>query len=37
MHKKLNQDYVKRLEKIEKEYKKIHFRNIDEFDRYFEL
>lgn len=37
VHKKLNTDYVKKLEKIEKEDKRVHFRDIEEFDRRFGL
>ncbi len=37
IHKKINPQYVKKLEKIEKEDKRIHFRNIEEFDKHFEL
>ncbi|MCZ7398045.1 MAG: hypothetical protein O8C59_06060 [Candidatus Methanoperedens sp.] len=35
VHKKLNPDYVKKLEKIEKEDKRVHFRDIEEFDKHF--
>ena len=37
VHKKINPEYVKKLENIEKKDKRIHFRNIEEFDRHFEL
>lgn len=37
IHKKLNPEYVKTLDKIEKEDKRIHFRNIEEFDKHFGL
>lgn len=37
VHKKLNPKYVKKLEKIEEEDKRIHFNNIEEFDRHFGL
>ncbi len=37
IHKKLNPEYVKKLDKIEKEDKRIHFRNIEEFDEHFGL
>ena len=37
IHKKFNPDYEKKLKKIEKEDKRIHFRNIEEFDKHFEL
>jgi hypothetical protein len=35
VHRKLNPEYVKKLEKIEKEDKRVHFRNIEEFDKHF--
>ncbi len=37
IHRKLNPEYVKKLNKIEKEDKRIHFRNIEEFDKHFGL
>ena len=37
IHKELNLEYVKTLDKIEKEDKRIHFRNIEEFDKHFGL
>lgn len=37
IHKKFNPDYEKKLKKIEKGDKRIHFRNIEEFDKHFEL
>lgn len=37
IHKELNPEYVKTLDKIEKEDKRIHFRNIEEFDKHFGL
>ena len=37
IHKKLNPEYVKKLDKIEKEDKRIHFRNLEEFDKHFGL
>lgn len=37
VHKNLNPDYIKKLEKIEKEDKRVHFRDIEEFDRHFGL
>ncbi len=37
IHKKLNPVYIKKLEKIEKEDKRVHFRDIEEFDRHFGL
>ncbi|MFH1127075.1 MAG: hypothetical protein ABIG84_04215 [archaeon] len=36
MHKTPNPDYIKRLENIEKEDKRIHFKNIAVFDKHFE-
>lgn len=36
-HKELAPEYVKTLDKIEKEDKRIHFRNIEEFDKHFGL
>ncbi len=35
VHRKLNPEYVKKLEKIEKEDKRVHFKNIEEFDKHF--
>ncbi|MDP2766186.1 MAG: hypothetical protein Q8O41_01855 [Candidatus Methanoperedens sp.] len=35
IHKELNPEYVKKLDKIEREEKRIHFRNIEEFDKHF--
>ncbi len=35
--KKLTSEYVKKLDKIEREEKRIHFRNIEEFDKHFGL
>lgn len=37
IHKKFNPEYEKKLKKIEKEDKRIRFRNIEEFDKHFEL
>ena len=37
IHKELNLEYVKTLDKIEREDKRIHFRNIEEFDKHFGL
>lgn len=37
VHRKLNPEYVKKLAKIEKEDKRVHFRNIEEFDKHFGL
>lgn len=37
IHKQLNPEYVKTLDKIEKEDKRIHFRNLEEFDKHFGL
>ncbi len=35
LHKEFNKDYAKKLEKIEKEDKRIHFKNMEEFDKHF--
>ncbi len=35
LHKDPNPKYAKKLEKIEKEDKRIHFKNMDEFDKRF--
>jgi len=35
IHKELNPEYVKKLDKIEKKDKRIHFRNLEEFDKHF--
>ena len=37
IHKEFNPEYVKKLGKIENEDKKIHFKNIEEFDKHFGL
>ncbi len=37
LHREINPDYAKKLEKIEKEDKRIHFKNMDEFDKHFGL
>jgi len=37
IHKELNPEYVKTLDKIERKDKRIHFRNIEEFDKHFGL
>ncbi len=37
IHKKLNPEYVKTLDKIEKEDKRIRFSDIEEFDKHFGL
>jgi len=36
-HKVPNPEYVRKLDKIEKEDKRIHFRNMEEFDKHFGL
>lgn len=36
MHRRPNPNYVKKLEDIEKNDKRIHFKNIDEFDKHFD-
>jgi len=35
VHKKINPIYLKKLDKIEKKDKKVHFKDIEEFDKYF--
>jgi hypothetical protein len=35
VHKKINPIYLEKLDKIEKEDKKIHFKDIEEFDKHF--
>ena len=35
LHRGPNPGYAKKLEKIEKEDKRIHFKNMDEFDKRF--
>lgn len=35
VHKKINPLYLNKLDKIEKEDKKTHFKNIEEFDKHF--
>jgi len=35
VHKKINTTYLKKLDKIEKEDKRVHFKDIEEFDKYF--
>ncbi|CAG0988841.1 MAG: hypothetical protein OIN86_04005 [Candidatus Methanoperedens sp.] len=35
VHKKINPIYLKKLDKIEKEDKKVHFKDIEEFDKHF--
>jgi hypothetical protein len=37
IHKEFNLEYVKKLDKIEKKDKRVHFRNIEEFDKHFGL
>ncbi|MEA3295434.1 MAG: hypothetical protein U9P81_10825 [Euryarchaeota archaeon] len=37
LHSKPNPEYVKKLEQIENEDNKVHFKNMDEFDRQFGL
>ncbi|NOQ37669.1 hypothetical protein GQ472_02155 [archaeon] len=37
IHKTLNPEYIKKLEKIEKEDKRVHFKNIEDFDKRFGL
>ncbi|MCX9015299.1 MAG: hypothetical protein OIN89_11030 [Candidatus Methanoperedens sp.] len=35
IHRKVNPEYTDNLDKIEKEDKRVHFKNMDEFDRHF--
>jgi hypothetical protein len=35
VHKKINPIYLKKLDKIEKEDNKVHFKDIEEFDKHF--
>jgi hypothetical protein len=35
VHKNINPIYLKKLDKIEKEDKRVHFKDIDEFDKHF--
>lgn len=35
LHREVNPEYAKKLEKIEKEDKRIHFKNMEEFDKHF--
>ena len=37
LHNKPNPEYVKKLDQIEKEDSKVHFKDMDEFDRQFGL
>jgi hypothetical protein len=37
LHNKPNPEYVKKLDQIEKEDNKVHFKYMDEFDRQFGL
>lgn len=37
IHRKANPDYLKKLDSIEKNDKRIHFKNIDDFDKHFGL
>ena len=37
VHKKINPIYLKKLDKIEKEDKRVHFKDIDEFDKHFSI
>jgi type II secretory pathway component HofQ len=34
-HLKVNPIYLKKLDKIEQEDKRVHFKNIEEFDKHF--
>ncbi len=35
VHRKINPLYLKKLDKIEKEDKRVHFKDIEEFDKHF--
>jgi ubiquitin len=35
VHRKVNPIYIKKLDKIEQEDKRVHFKNIEEFDKHF--
>jgi len=35
VHNKINPTYLKKLDKIEKEDKRVHFKDIKEFDKHF--
>ncbi len=35
LHKEFNPEYAKKLDKIEKESKRVHFKNMNEFDKHF--
>lgn len=37
LHRELNPEYLKKLEKIEKEDKRVHFKNIEEFNKHFDI
>jgi len=37
LHSKPNPEYLKKLDQIENENSKVHFKNMDEFDRQFGL
>jgi hypothetical protein len=37
LHSKPNPEYIKKLDQIEKEDNKLHFKDMDEFDRKFGL
>jgi len=37
LHRELNPEYLKKLEKIEKEDKRVHFKNIEEFNKHFDV
>ncbi|MBW6518518.1 MAG: hypothetical protein K0A89_08465 [ANME-2 cluster archaeon] len=37
LHSNPNPEYIKKLDQIENEEKKIHFKNMNEFDRQFGL
>ncbi len=35
VHRNVNPKYIKKLDMIEKEDKRVHFKNIEEFDKHF--
>jgi hypothetical protein len=35
IHRKVNPEYIENLDKIEKEDKRVNFKNMEEFDRHF--
>lgn len=37
LHRELNPEYEKKLAKMEKEDKRVHFKSIEEFDKHFDI